>query len=86
MQAVLVTPMTVYPVTLTEAKAHCRVDSTDDDTLLTSLIAAATNAVGEQVGLRLGEEAWTWSIARPVSRTLYLPKAPVRAITAIEAS
>lgn len=29
------------PVTLTEAKAHCRVDDTNSDTLITSLIQAA---------------------------------------------
>lgn len=31
-----------YPVTLTEAKAHLRIDTTDDDTLITNLIATAT--------------------------------------------
>lgn len=31
------------PITLAEAKAHCRVDFSDDDTLITSLIAAATD-------------------------------------------
>ena len=29
------------PVTLTEAKAHCRVDDTDSDTYITALIQAA---------------------------------------------
>ena len=30
------------PLTLDEVKAHCRVDSADDDAILTSLIHAAT--------------------------------------------
>ena len=34
-----------YPVTLAEAKAQCRVDSNDEDTLLDGLIAAATEYV-----------------------------------------
>lgn len=37
------------PVTLTEAKAHCRVDSTADDTLLTNLITAARELVEDYI-------------------------------------
>lgn len=36
------TEPTVYPVTLSEAKLHLRIDNIDDDTLLTSLLASAT--------------------------------------------
>jgi uncharacterized phiE125 gp8 family phage protein len=39
----------VEPVTLTEAKAHCRVDSTADDTLLTNLIVAARELVEDYI-------------------------------------
>ncbi len=37
----LVTPPSVEPVTLAQAKLHLRVDFTDDDTLITALIIAA---------------------------------------------
>lgn len=55
----LVTDATSEPVTLTEAKAFCRVDVSDDDTLLTSLIKAARRYVEKETGLALMTQAWT---------------------------
>lgn len=60
----LVTAPSEYPVTLAEAKAHCRVDFTDDDTYITSLITAATTYLDYQYGI-LGQALITqrWSVA-----------------------
>jgi len=41
----LVTPPAVEPVTLDEAKAHLRLDSNEDDTYVSALIAAARERV-----------------------------------------
>src|SRR4051812_29149332 len=41
MRLVVVTPPAAEPITLDEAKAQCRVDTTDDNALLTSLIVTA---------------------------------------------
>jgi len=38
----VVTPASTYPVSLTEAKLHLKVDITTDDALITNLIVAAT--------------------------------------------
>ena len=38
----VITPASTYPVTLTEAKSHLKVDTTADDTYITSIIKAAT--------------------------------------------
>lgn len=43
----VITPPAAEPVTLTEAKAQCRVDISDDDVLLTGLITAAREKVEE---------------------------------------
>lgn len=40
-QFIVLTPPTVEPVTLTDAKAYMRVDFSDDDTLITNLISRA---------------------------------------------
>ena len=38
----VITPASTYPVSLTEAKSHLKVDTTADDTYITSIIKAAT--------------------------------------------
>ena len=44
----VITPASTYPVSLTEAKLHLKVDITTDDTLITNLIVAATQVSEEQ--------------------------------------
>ena len=43
----VVTPASTYPVSLTEAKLHLKVDITTDDALITNLIVAATQVSEE---------------------------------------
>jgi len=54
----LVTDATSEPVTLAEAKAFCRVDISDDDTLITSLIKSARRRVEKDTGLALLTQSW----------------------------
>ncbi len=74
-----VTAMSVFPVTLTEAKAHCRVDGSDDDTVISELIKGATDLVGEMTGLVLGDEVWQFGF-RVTSGDVMFPKVPVQSI------
>ncbi|MBO9321651.1 MAG: phage head-tail connector protein [Roseiflexus sp.] len=79
---IVAVPPTTEPVSLTEAKAHCRVDGADEDSLIESLIATARNVVEEQIGralitqtLELRIDAW------PI--LLYLPRPPVISVDSI---
>ena len=55
---------TVEPVTLEEAKAQCRVDNDNDDTLITSLITAARIHAEKQTNRSLIQQTWRMSLDR----------------------
>lgn len=66
------------PVTLAELRAHCRVDSADEDQLLSALITAARQYCEEHTGLALVATTYTATFdAFPTgSESIYLPRGP----------
>jgi len=58
MSLTLITDPSTEPVTLAQAKAHCRVDGTADDTLITALIVAAREACEHKIGRPLITQTW----------------------------
>jgi uncharacterized phiE125 gp8 family phage protein len=80
----IITPAANYPVTLAEAKEHLRVDHTDEDSSIWTMISAATVYVENYTGLSL--------IARTVEAryeklgNLLLPSSPIISITSITTS
>lgn len=73
------------PVTLAEAKAHLRVDHSDDDTLITGLIAAATDHLDGWTGI-LGRAVITQTWRQDYAGfgcTLRLPLHPVASVSGV---
>ena len=72
------------PVTLTEIKAHLRVDHTADDTLLGSYIQAARETIESWTARRMITRTEKLFLQEfPASGVIVIPAAPVSAVTAI---
>lgn len=64
----------VEPISLAEAKAHLRVDHTDDDVYISSLIAAARSYIDGDIGFLQRALIWqTWDLIIDAFPTAALP-------------
>lgn len=79
----LITGPASEPVTLTEAKAQCRVDGTDEDTLVTALIKAARETVEYRLGLALITQTWELVLDEWWEDEATLPHPPLQTVTSI---
>lgn len=79
----LITAATAYPVTLAEAKAHCRVDDSADDTTVQILLQAATDHIERYAGRAIMTQTWELTLDA-FSDTIMLPKGPVQSITSVK--
>jgi uncharacterized phiE125 gp8 family phage protein len=72
------------PVSLAEAKAHCRVDGTAEDTLIASLVLAARMHVERSLNVALIEQSWSLFLDRwPDQPCVALPMAPIASMDAV---
>lgn len=74
---------TAEPVTLAEAKAHCRIDMTADDTLVGSLIVAAREWVESRLGQQLMPATWRLKLDCFPAWEMELPRPPLTAVSSI---
>jgi uncharacterized phiE125 gp8 family phage protein len=80
----LKTAPAVEPVSLAEAKAHCRISHNTEDQLLANLIATARAWVEQYTGRSLYTQTWQLSLPGFASR-LWLPRAvPLTSITFVK--
>lgn len=70
------------PVTLTEAKAHCRIDEGSDDTYVTNLIKAAREWAEAHTGRQLINASWTLKLSA-FPTIIQLPHPPLSSITSL---
>lgn len=79
----LITPPTTLAVSLAEAKLHLRVDGTDEDTLITSMLLAATEAAEQATGRALMPQTWELTLdAFPAA--FQLTRIPVASVTILK--
>lgn len=74
---------TFEPITLEQAKLHARVDTDDDDALLTLMISAARQIAERKTGRVLRASTWEWALKCGVYAALNLPLAPCSGVTAV---
>ena len=83
----LKTDATTEPITTAQAKAHCNITTSDDDTYIDILIKAARQKVESDTGRAFINQSWYLYLdSFPVSSgtALYLPMSPMSAVTAIK--
>lgn len=83
MSLTLITPPTVEPVTLAEAKLHLRVDHSADDDLIATLIAAAREQCEHVTGQALITQTWERVLDAFPAVELELGKAPAASIASV---
>ena len=79
----LITAAITYPVTLAEAKLHCRIDSIDDDALVTALITAATDMAEQKIGRAIMQQTWELTLD-DFPDAFELTRTPVQSIASIK--
>jgi uncharacterized phiE125 gp8 family phage protein len=80
----LITPPSGEPVTLAEAKAHLKLDTSDDDVLVGAFITAARARAEWHTGRALMTQGWTLFLDRwPAGGVLDIPLPPLRSVSAV---
>lgn len=85
MTSILIAGPGEEPVSLAEAKAWCRIDSNDEDDLVSALIAAARLQVESETRCALVTQSWRLTLDCPRGRLVVLPIAPVSDVTSVTA-
>ena len=80
----LITAPSTLAVSLIEAKAHLRVDSSDEDTLITALITAATETAEQITGRAIMPQTWEMTTDNFPDNEFLLTRIPALSVTSLE--
>lgn len=81
----LVAAPAAEPLTTAEAKEHCRVTSSSDDTYIARLVSAARRRCEQETGRRLITQTWDLKLSEfPNGDLLELQLSPVQSITSVK--
>lgn len=81
----LITPPVAEPITLDEAKAQCRVDIDDDDTLIAALIVAAREYAEGYQNRRYITQTWELVLDNwPYGSCIEMPLPPLQSVTSVK--
>ncbi len=84
MSLVMTSPPAAEPVTVVDAKAHLRIDGSDEDILLASLLLTSRLHIETALSIALITQSWTLRLdAWPSVRCVELPLSPLRTIDAV---
>ena len=79
----LITAATTYPVTLADAKLHCKVDDAADDALITAMITSAAELAEQQLGRALMTQTWELTLDS-FPDAFELTRVPVQSVTSVK--
>lgn len=79
----LITAASESPVSLAEAKLHLRIDGTDDDANVTSLISRATDYAEKQTGRAMVSQQWRLILDGFPCRAIRVPLPPLSSVESI---
>jgi uncharacterized phiE125 gp8 family phage protein len=80
----LITPPAAEPITLTEAKAHLRVDHTEDDALISAIIEASRVYCEQYTGRAFVTQTWEEVIDLFPENEIMIPLPPLQSVTSIK--
>ncbi len=79
----IITPPSVEPVLLAEAKLHCRVDIAEDDAFITALIVAAREQAEHETGRALCTQTREL-VLDAIPQACILRGAPIQSVTSVK--
>ncbi len=80
----LVTGPTVEPLTTAEAKAHLRVDASDEDTLIDGMVKAARISLENELSMAFITQTWKLLLRRwPACGEIKLPRPPLASVVSV---